>query len=208
MWVRDRLSELFWDEDFADWYPSDGRRGIRPLGWPLVSVLQFTENLTDPEAAEAVRCRIDWHALGLELDDPGFDHSVLSEFRDRIAEGDRADRLLTVFVERLVAAGPVRGGGRQRTDSTHVLAAAWRLNRAEPVGESLRAALEAVVTADRRHAVHRPQGPVAGALHRQPRPADPSSATTSAGFPEARTAAYAGYSGLRGSTSTVQPSAA
>jgi transposase len=149
MWVRDRLSELFRDEDFADWYPSGGRRGISPARLALVSVLQFTENPTDREAAQAVRCRIDWkYALGMELDDPGFDHSVLSESRDRIAEGDRADRLLTVFVERLVAAGPVRGGGRQRTDSTHVPAAARRLNRAEPVGESPRAASEAVVTAD------------------------------------------------------------
>lgn len=97
MWVRDRLSEVFRDEDFADWFPRDGRRGLSPA-----------------------RCRIDWkYALGLELDDPGFDHSVLSEFRDRIAEGDRADRLLGLFVERLIEAGLVRGGGRQRTDSTH-----------------------------------------------------------------------------------------
>ncbi|MFJ9468035.1 transposase [Streptomyces caniferus] len=39
----------------------------------------------------AVRCRIDFkYALGLELEDPGFHHSVLSDFRDRLAEGDRA----------------------------------------------------------------------------------------------------------------------
>ena len=38
------------------------------------------ENLTDRQAALAVRCRIDWkYCLGLELTDPGFDHSVLSE---------------------------------------------------------------------------------------------------------------------------------
>ncbi|WP_406292796.1 IS1182 family transposase [Embleya sp. NBC_00888] len=149
MWVRDRLSELFTDEDFADWYPSDGRRGISPARLALVSVLQFAENLTDRQAAESVRCRIDWkYALGLELDDPGFDYSVLSEFRNRVAEGDRADRLPAVFVERLVAAGLVRGGGRQRTDSTHVLAAVRRLNRAELVGETLRCALEALAAAD------------------------------------------------------------
>lgn len=101
--------ELFTDEDFADWYPSDGRRGISPVRPALVSVLQFAENLTDRQAAESVRCRVDWkYALGLELDDPGFDHLVLSEFRNRVAEGDRADRLLAVFVERLVAAGLVR----------------------------------------------------------------------------------------------------
>jgi transposase len=132
MWVRDRLSELFNDEDFAGWYSSDGKRGLPPAKLALVSVLQFAENLTDRQAADAVRCRIDWkYALGLELDDCGFDFSVLSEFRDRIAVGDRADRLLALMVGRLVEAGLVKRGGRQRTDSTHVLAAVRRLNRAE-----------------------------------------------------------------------------
>ncbi|MFE3197881.1 hypothetical protein [Embleya sp. NPDC059237] len=84
----------------------------------------------------------------MELDDPGFDHSVLIEFRDRVAEGDRADRLLGLFVDRLVEAGPVRRGGRQRADSTHVLAAVRTLDRAEPVGETLRRALEALAEAD------------------------------------------------------------
>lgn len=143
MWVRDRLDELFVDEDFADWYPSDGRRGLSPARLALVSVLQYAENLTDRQAAEAVRCRMDWkYCLGLELDDPGFDFSVLSEFRDRLAEEDRADRLLTVMVDHLVAAGLVKRRGRIRTDSTHVLAAARRLNRGELVAESLRVALE------------------------------------------------------------------
>jgi transposase len=86
MWVRDRLEGLFTDEDFADWYPADGRRGLSPARLALVSVLQFAENLPDRQAAQAVRCRIDWkYALGMELTDPGFDHSVLSEFRDRMA---------------------------------------------------------------------------------------------------------------------------
>ncbi|MGW6476354.1 transposase [Streptomyces sp. NPDC055059] len=144
--MRDRLDELFVDEDFADWYPSDGRPGLSPARLALVSVLQYTENLTDRQAAEAVRCRLDWkYCLGLELDDAGFDFSVLSEFRDRLAEGDRADRLLAVMVERLAAAGLVKRRGRVRTDSTHVLAAVRRLNRGELVAETLRAALEELV---------------------------------------------------------------
>ncbi|MEV0535911.1 hypothetical protein [Kitasatospora sp. NPDC050463] len=88
------------------------------------------------------------YCLGLELDDPGFDFSVLSEFRDRMAEGDRADRLLTLMVERLAEAGLVKRRGRQRTDSTHVLAAVRRLDRIELVGETLRAALEELAAAD------------------------------------------------------------
>ncbi|WP_436847751.1 transposase [Streptomyces avermitilis] len=109
MWVRDRLDGLFTDGDFADWYPADGRRGPSPAQLALGPVLQYAENLTDPQAADAVRCHLDWkHRLGLELDDPGFDFTVLSEFRDRVAEGDRADRLLAPFVDRPAEAGLVR----------------------------------------------------------------------------------------------------
>ncbi|MEU5726371.1 IS1182 family transposase [Micromonospora sp. NPDC047738] len=114
-----------------------------------MSVLQYAENLTDRQAARAVACRIDWkYALGMELTEPGFDHSVLSEFRDRLAEGDRADRLLGVMVDRLAEAGLVRARGWQRTDSTHVLAAVRRLSRVELVAETMRAALEALAKLD------------------------------------------------------------
>ncbi|MFD0580178.1 transposase [Dactylosporangium darangshiense] len=127
----------------------DCRRGVSPARLALVSVLQYAENLTDRQAARAVACRIDWkYALGMELTEPGFDHSVLSEFRDRLAEGDRADRLLAVMVDRLAEAGLVRARGRQRTDSTHVLAAVRRLSRVELVAETMRAALEALAKLD------------------------------------------------------------
>ncbi|MGW6271769.1 transposase [Streptomyces sp. NPDC055060] len=149
MWVRDRLDELFTDADFGEWYPADGRRGLSPARLAMVSVLQYAENLSDRAAAEAVRCRLDWkYCLGMELDDPGFDFSVLSEFRDRMAQGDRADRLLAVMVDHLVAAGLVKRHGRMRTDSTHVLAAVRKLYRVELVAETLRAALEELASAD------------------------------------------------------------
>jgi transposase len=132
MWVRDRLDELFVDEGFADWFPVDGRRGLSPARLALVSVLQYGENLTDRQAAEAVRCRLEWkYCLGMDLDDAGFDYSALSEFRDRLAEGNRADRLLAMMVDHLVAAGLVKRRGAVRTDSTHVLAAVRTLNRTE-----------------------------------------------------------------------------
>src|SRR4051812_13060777 len=73
MWVRDHLDGLWRDEDFADWYPRDGRPGLSPAQLATVSVLQFLLGLADRDAAEAVRCRIDFkYALCLELDDPGF----------------------------------------------------------------------------------------------------------------------------------------
>jgi len=145
MWVRDRLDGLWADEDFAGWYPRDGRPGISPAQLATVSVLQFLLDLSDRDAAEAVRCRIDFkYALGLDLDDPGFHRSVLGDFRDRLLEEGRADRLLDLALARLKEAGLVRERTAQRTDSTHVLAAVRDLTRLELVTEAVRAALEEV----------------------------------------------------------------
>ncbi|WNZ13567.1 transposase [Streptomyces sp. 11x1] len=95
IWVRDRQDGLWRDEDFADWYPRDGRPGLSPTQLATVCVLQFLLGLSDRQAAESVRCRIDFtYAMAMELDDPGFHHSVLADFRDRLAEDGRADRLL------------------------------------------------------------------------------------------------------------------
>src|SRR5947209_8985439 len=125
MQLRDRLDGLWADEDFAGWYPRDGRPGISPAQLATVSVLQFLLGLCDRDAAEAVRCRIDFkYALGLDLDDPGFHFSVLGDFRERLLEEEgRADRLLDLALARLKEAGLVRERTSQRTDSTHVLAA-------------------------------------------------------------------------------------
>jgi transposase len=148
MWVRDRLDGLWCDEDFTDWYPRDGRPGLSPAQLATVCVLQFLLGLSDRQAAEAVRCRIDFkYAMALELDDPGFHHSVLADFRDRLTEGDRADRLLDLALTRLKEAGLVRERTTQRTDSTHVLAAVRDLTRLELVTEAVRAALEEVAGA-------------------------------------------------------------
>src|SRR5918911_1506164 len=105
-------------------------------------LLQFREDLPDRRAAEAVRARIDWkYALGLELADPGFDASVLCEFRARLVEGGAEERLLGELLEACQARGLLKARGRQRSDATHVLAAIRTLNRLELVGETLRAAL-------------------------------------------------------------------
>ncbi|MFC8103736.1 MULTISPECIES: transposase [unclassified Streptomyces] len=145
IWVRDRLDGLWCDEDFADWYPRDGRPGLSPAQLATVCVLQFLLGLSDRQAAEAVRCRIDFkYAMAMELDDPGFHHSVLADFRDRLAEDDRADRLLDLALTRLKEAGLVRERTTQRTDSTHVLALVRDLTRLELITEAVRAALEEV----------------------------------------------------------------
>ncbi|MFF2813110.1 transposase [Streptomyces sp. NPDC058000] len=127
------------------WYPRDGRPGISPAQLATVCVLQFLLGLSDRQAAEAVRCRIDFkYALCLELDDPGFHHSVLADFRERLAQDDRAGRLLDLALARLKEVGLVRERTTQRTDSTHVLAAVRDLTRLELVTEAVRAVLEEV----------------------------------------------------------------
>src|SRR5919202_2879522 len=86
---RDALGTIFQDEDFAALFPLGGQPGLPPWRLALVTIMQFRETLTDRQAAEAVRARIDWkYLLGLELSDPGFDFTVLSEFRDRLLAGD------------------------------------------------------------------------------------------------------------------------
>jgi hypothetical protein len=113
-----------------------------------VTVLQRAENLTGRQAAEAVRTRIDWqYLLGLAWDDPGFDHTVSAEFRGRVAGAGLEPAALDALLERMAADGLVKAGGKQRTDSTHVVAAAAALNRLELAGESVRAALEALAAA-------------------------------------------------------------
>ncbi|MFF9218898.1 transposase [Streptomyces viridosporus] len=143
MWVRDHLGGPWRDEDFADRYPRDGRPGLSPARPATVCVLQFLLGLSDRQAAEAVRCRIDLtYAPALEPDDPGFRHSVPADLRERLAAGDRPARLLDLALARLKEAGPVRERTTQRTDSPHVLAAVRDLTRLELVTEAVRAALE------------------------------------------------------------------
>ncbi|MGA5259256.1 transposase, partial [Streptomyces griseoincarnatus] len=147
--VRDELGPLFTDEQFADLFPVRGRSAWSPGRLALVVVLQFVEGLTDRQAAEAVRARIDWKfTLGLDLTDPGFDFSVLSEFRDRLVGADGGRSVLDGILAAAQKKGLLSRGGKARTDSTHVLSAARDLNWLELVGESLRAALNAVARAE------------------------------------------------------------
>ena len=105
------------------------------------------EDLSDLGAADAVRGRINLkYALGLALTDPGFDHTVLSKFRTRLVTGSAELLLLDALLERPKSEGLVKARRRQRTDSTHVLAAVRTLNRLERVGETLRAALNRLAT--------------------------------------------------------------
>jgi transposase len=118
--VRDELGEVFADEQFASTFADRGPEGWSPGRLMLVTVLQAAEGLTDRQAAEAVRDKLSWkYALGLELTDPGFDASILSEFRTRLVTHELQTRALDLLVARLVDKGLLKAGGKQRTDSTH-----------------------------------------------------------------------------------------
>src|SRR5439155_17668461 len=119
--IRDELGELFADGQFATAFADRGTPGWSPGRLALVTALQMVENLTDRQAAEAVRDKISWkYALGLGLADTGFDFSVLSEFRKRVAEHGLEARALDLLVAGLVDKGLIKPRGKQRTDSTHV----------------------------------------------------------------------------------------
>ncbi len=145
--VRDDLAALYTDEDFVDLFAARGQVAECPWRLTVVTILQFLEGLTDRQAADAVRSRIDWkYLLGLELTDMGFHFTVLHAFRTRLIAGRAEMRLLTVMLERLQRDGLLKARGRQRTDSTHVLAAVRTMNRLEIVGETLRFALNRLAT--------------------------------------------------------------
>ncbi len=146
--LREEFQHLYRDEDFRDFYPRQGQPALAPWRLALVTVLQFLENLSDRQAAEAVRARIDWkYALGLELTDAGFHFSVLTEFRARLVAGKAEHLLLDRMLEQFRARGLVRVRGKQRTDSTHVLAAVHDLHLLELVAETLRATLDDLAAA-------------------------------------------------------------
>jgi transposase len=149
--MRDVFGALYADEAFTPLFSPRGQPALAPACLALVTVMQFAEGLSGRQAAHAVRGRIDWkYALGLELTDPGFDASVLSEFRTRLLAGQAEALLFERLLQRFREAGLLKARGQQRTDSTHVLAAIQTLNRLECVGETLRQALNvlAVVAPD------------------------------------------------------------
>ncbi len=147
MRLRDELGELYQDEHFASLYPVEGQPAYEPWRLAIITVLQYAEGLTDRQAANAVRERIDWkYALGLELTDPGFDFSVLSEFRTRLVESQQERLLLDLLLEVCKQRGWLKAGGKQRSDSTHVLARVRSLSNLECVGETLRAVLDDLAT--------------------------------------------------------------
>lgn len=143
--IREQLGVFFTDEQFKSLFSERGQPGYTPWRLALISIMQFVEDLSDRQAADAVRGRIDWkYLLGLELADSGFNYSILSEFRQRLIDNKLEQQLLDSMLTALSQHKLLKKRGRQRTDSTHVVAAIRTLNRMEMIGETLRATLNAL----------------------------------------------------------------
>ena len=130
MKMREQLGIIYQDHDFVELFSQRGQPAEAPWRLVLVCIMQFIENLSDRQAADAVRSRIDWkYVLSLPLKDPGFNFSVLSEFRGRLLSAEKEQELLSILLTHLKEKGLLKTHTRQRTDATHVLAAIRTLNR-------------------------------------------------------------------------------
>jgi transposase len=145
MAMHDELGGLYEDEQFADLFGVRGKPAEAPWRLAVLTIIQFVEDLTDVQAAEAVRSRIDVK-YALELEDTGFDASVLCKFRQRLVEGSAEQRVLDIMLDQFKTKQLLKGRGKQRSDSTHVVAAVRNLSRIECVGETLRYVLNTLAT--------------------------------------------------------------
>ncbi|VAW31480.1 Mobile element protein [hydrothermal vent metagenome] len=155
MRIGDRFGGFFTDEQFVPLFSQRGQPAYSPWRLALISMVQFAENLSDRQAADAVRGRIDSkYLLGLEKVDSGYDYSVLSEFRQRLVGGSLEQELLDTMLGVVAEHGLLKKRGQQRTDSTHIVAAVRNLNRLETVGETRSVS---PVPREREHQVGYPQ---------------------------------------------------
>jgi transposase len=147
--IGDQLYAQYDNAAFADLYHAEGAPALPPVDLLFVLAFQGLEDLSDRQAAEAVRVRLDWkYALHLPLDYAGFDFSVLSDFRARLLAHDAHARLFDTLLGQLRDLGLLKRRGRQRTDSLAILTRVHLLNRIELVVETLRLAIQALVQAD------------------------------------------------------------
>ena len=148
MRMRDALGPISTPPTCAALFSQTGRPAEAPAQLALMSVMPFAAGLSDAQAADAVRARLDWqYAFALALTDPGCDASGLSAFRQRLSTGHAALLLCETMLTLWREPGRITATGRHRTDSPQVLAAIQTLHRLECVGETLRQALNVLATA-------------------------------------------------------------
>ena len=148
MRMRDDFGSFYADQMFTHLYGKRGAPGYAPWRLALITIFQYMEDLSDRQAADAVRSRLDWkYARSLELTDAGFDYSILCMFRARLLDGEAEQKLFDVVLDAFKARGFLKARGKQRTDSTHILGAVRSLNRLGCVHETLRHTLNVLASA-------------------------------------------------------------
>jgi Transposase domain (DUF772)/Transposase DDE domain len=114
-------AEVFPDADYADLFapPGFGRPSLPATRMAAVLALQALHDYSDRETAEAVRFDVRWKAaIGMPLDDPGFDPSSLVYWRKRIAKSGRPHRVNDAVRKIVEETGVLRGRRRRAVDST------------------------------------------------------------------------------------------
>jgi transposase len=147
--IGQEAEQMVGDEEFEDMYADEGRPGVNAVVLAFITVFQFLEKLPDRAAATMAVMRLDWkYALRQAVNWEGFHYSDVCNFRKRVLvhgrEGVVFERVLAYLRER----GYVTAGGKQRTDSTHIIGAVSEPSRLEVVWESLRLALGALLSTD------------------------------------------------------------
>ncbi len=147
--IGQQIDQIIGDADFAAMYAEAGRPGVNPVLLALVTVFQFLEKLPDRAAAQMAVMRLDWkYALRQSLDWTRFHYSDLCNFRKRLLEHESERSVFERVVTYLRESGYVQAGGKQRTDSTHILGAVRDLSTVELVRETLHVTVCALISAD------------------------------------------------------------
>jgi transposase len=115
------------DEDYASLYKDSprGRPSIPPSTVVLAMLLEYHDDCSDAEAEQRMRFDLRWkHALGLGLQEAGFDATVLCRFRRKMLERGLERNLFERLVKAARGSGLITKDASQLLDSSHVLGAA------------------------------------------------------------------------------------
>ncbi len=121
----------------------NGSPAIEPVLLLGVSILQYTEGVSDREAVELLGCHAGWaFALNRTLGQKTFHPTVLVNFRQRLIEHQHSALAFSAILDGLVAEGLVDPRSQQRLDSTQMMGLLSKMSRLECMRETLRLALE------------------------------------------------------------------
>ncbi len=140
----------FSDEDFAECYSTKGRHAIPPTYLACVTLLQFRENMSDPEAAEACVRRLDWkiaHHRPLK-ENVSFDSSTLCNYRKRLKENDKVSLIFDKVVGLAQEKGFIKKRSNLRIDATHIISHVNRISTTDLLFRAVKCVVEEIEKKD------------------------------------------------------------